>query len=169
MAGNWLGCQHTKASYIKFNVLPEKVSGGRFVKQFFTIGSANWTLSSTCNREISVLEDATDLPSRGYEVRRRIEEIWNRGVPFTADRAAAASSSNNRSRSVGPTQRRFQAAKEEQRAAESSGSRIVKTVCVVPPPASIAAVKGRKTEGAETKPGDPAADFVDVSKYIVET
>ena len=63
---------------------------GARTRKLLIIGSSNWTLSSRCNSEMSMLIDLTYRSSISEQVLVRIEEYLARGQPFTSDKATAA-------------------------------------------------------------------------------
>ena len=101
MFGNLQGIQHCKSFYAE-------ISKKDTVFKFFVIGSANWTLSSRCNCEMSLFLDITDEPQQSVRVKEMMEDYMNRGQPFTSDKATASMRARSASPVVGRTQRKFQ-------------------------------------------------------------
>ena len=107
--GGWHGIQHCKAFFAR---VPYKGE----IKQIFINGSANWTLSSRCNHEMSMLMDITDHEAMPIAIMAKLDAIMNEGQQFTTDRAAAIVRARSQSpgiQHVGPTQRRFIQARRE--------------------------------------------------------
>ena len=98
MSGGWQGIQHSKAFYAE---VPFKGT----VYRLLIIGSANWTLSSQCNCEMTMFLNVTNNQKLAEDVKAMMEGFMSRGQ--TMDTSKAAAIARARSASPGPTQRRF--------------------------------------------------------------
>ena len=104
--GGWQVFQHCKTF---FAMVPFEGS----MKQIVILGSANWTLSSRCNHEMSMMIDVSEHGAVPIALRGKLDGIMNQGQQFTSDRAAAIVRARSQSPGIGPTQRRFMQARRE--------------------------------------------------------
>jgi len=100
MFGNLQGIQHCKTFYAEYMEKEQK-------KKVLILGSANWTLSSQCNCEMSVLNDLSGNSEASDDALEMITEYFSRGTAFDENRAAAAMRARSASPKVGRTQKKF--------------------------------------------------------------
>ena len=97
--GNLKGIQHSK---------------GLLCGQYAFIGSANWTLSSRANREITVMMNLEKERGKHDALREKFEDVMSYGQPFSEDLAVSALRARSQSpapkRAAGATAKRFYAA-----------------------------------------------------------
>ena len=79
------------------------------------LGSANWTLSSRCNCEMSMMMDLTSQPQLANQVREKMDSYMAKGVAKTtfAENEGAKTRSASAPK-IGQTQRRFIEAQNHQ-------------------------------------------------------
>ena len=119
--GGWSGIQHAKAMYVEFEEkhrIPLEPGKERQLVKILLFGSANWTLSSRCNHEVSAMVNMSGMTDKSEEIRRKFEEVMQKGEPFDVERAKEARSRSQSPGKIGATQKRWNSARTRKASSE---------------------------------------------------